>query len=185
MRGELGGANVERTMKAFIEPTVVLLAAVSLTCPAAAQEKVKAIPDRDFLAEASAWAFTGGRLTDLGAKQSDDDKLKEAAPRLGKEFTKLGDKLREFAVSMTLNLSPGLPESVRRRFDKLAELKGADFNREYTRLAVDVHENLVRLFEAKATDSQNADLKAYAAKTLPALKEQLKEARSAAERFKQ
>jgi putative membrane protein len=171
-------------MKAFIKPMVLVLAAVLWTHPGAAQEKVKPIPDRDFLASASTWAFTGQRFAEVAAKQAEDAKIKESAAALAKEYAKLDEKVRDYALKTSLNLSTGLEPTMRVRLEKLPNLKGDEFSREYTRAMVEIQENLVRLFEAKAMDADNADLKSYAAKALPTLKDQLKEARAAAERFK-
>jgi putative membrane protein len=171
-------------MKAFIKAMVLVLAAVPLARPCAGQEKVKPVPDRDFLASASTWAYTGQRFAELAAKMSEDAKLKESAAALSKDYARMDDKVHALAIATSLNLSTGVEPTMRVRLEKLGGLKGEEFNRVYTQAMVEVSENLVRLCEAKAMDADNADLKAYAAKALETLKEQLKQARSASDRFK-
>jgi putative membrane protein len=61
--------------------------------------------------------------------------------------------------------------------DKLSKLSGADFDREYMKHMVEDHVKDVALFEKEAKNGKDADLKAWAEKTLPTLKEHLQMAR--------
>lgn len=60
---------------------------------------------------------------------------------------------------------------------KLAQLSGADFDREYMREQVKHHEKAVNLFEKESMKGKDADVKAWAAATLPTLREHLRMAR--------
>src|SRR6185503_13939707 len=55
--------------------------------------------------------------------------------------------------------------------DKLAKLSGADFDREYMDMMVKDHVKDVKEFEEASAKAKDADLKAWAAKTLPTLRE--------------
>ncbi|MGH7962134.1 MAG: DUF4142 domain-containing protein, partial [Candidatus Binatia bacterium] len=56
---------------------------------------------------------------------------------------------------------------------KLSQLKGAEFDREYVKAMVEGHVKDVTAFESVAKGAVDADVKAYATKTLPTLKEHL------------
>lgn len=56
---------------------------------------------------------------------------------------------------------------------KIASLKGADFDKEWIAMMIKDHENAIALFTSAAS-SADPDIAAFAAKTLPALKEHLK-----------
>jgi putative membrane protein len=60
------------------------------------------------------------------------------------------------------------------KLDKLNSLSGADFTRAYEDMQVSAHKDAVSLFERYAKSGDNADLKAFAAKTLPHLRDHLK-----------
>ena len=60
------------------------------------------------------------------------------------------------------------------KLDKLNSLSGADFTRAYEGMQVSAHKDAVSLFERYAKSGDNADLKAFAAKTLPHLRDHLK-----------
>ena len=61
--------------------------------------------------------------------------------------------------------------------DKLSKLSGADFDRQYMEVMVKDHVKDVKEFEDASTKAKDADLKAWAAKTLPTLREHLQMAR--------
>jgi putative membrane protein len=68
----------------------------------------------------------------------------------------------------------------REAMDKLAKLSGAEFDREYMRHQVKDHEKAIALFEGQANRGSDADLKAFASKTLPKLREHQQMAQSIA-----
>jgi putative membrane protein len=61
--------------------------------------------------------------------------------------------------------------------NKLSALSGAEFDRKYMEEMVKDHEKDVAAFQRESTSGSDADLKAWAAKTLPTLREHLQLAR--------
>jgi putative membrane protein len=61
-----------------------------------------------------------------------------------------------------------------------SKLEGAQFDREFLRYQVMHHEKDVAAFNLQAKEGQDPDLKAFAAKQLPVLKEHLQQARDLA-----
>jgi putative membrane protein len=59
------------------------------------------------------------------------------------------------------------------KYDKLKDLTGADFSSTYASQQVDAHKDAVSLFERYSKGGDNAELKDWAGKTLPALKHHL------------
>jgi len=55
--------------------------------------------------------------------------------------------------------------------DKMARLTGADFDREYMKHQVNDHDKAVVLFERQSKSGKDSELKAFAGRTLPTLKE--------------
>ena len=60
------------------------------------------------------------------------------------------------------------------KLDKLSGLSGADFTKAYEDMQLAAHKDAVSLFERYARGGDNASLQAFAAKTLPHLREHLK-----------
>jgi putative membrane protein len=63
--------------------------------------------------------------------------------------------------------------------DKLSGLSGADFDRTYMQSMVKDHQKDISEFQKEANSGSNADLKGFAAQTLPTLQEHLRMARDA------
>jgi putative membrane protein len=59
----------------------------------------------------------------------------------------------------------------RKMMDKMAKLSGPEFDREYMRHQVADHDKAVALFEKQAKNGKDSELKAFAERTLPTLKE--------------
>lgn len=70
-------------------------------------------------------------------------------------------------------LPNALSSSAQSKLDKLKEAKNEDFAATYDPMQVSAHKDAVSLFERYGKGGDNADLKAWASKTLPALKHHL------------
>jgi putative membrane protein len=67
--------------------------------------------------------------------------------------------------------------------DQLAGLKGVEFDRAYMTHMVDDHEKDVKAFEQESQSGQDPEVKAWAAKQLPTLREHLSQAKSVRDRL--
>jgi putative membrane protein len=70
-------------------------------------------------------------------------------------------------------LPTALDNSHQSKLDKLKSKSGKDFSSDFNSMQVDAHKDAVSLFERYAKGGDNADLKTWAGKTLPALKHHL------------
>ena len=66
-----------------------------------------------------------------------------------------------------------LDSSHQSKLDKLKDKSGKDFSSDFDSMQVSAHKDAVSLFERYAKRGDNPDLKAWASKTLPALKHHL------------
>ena len=63
---------------------------------------------------------------------------------------------------------------------KLESAGGAAFNRQYVAAMIEDHKHDIAEFEKAASDARDADVKAFASKTVPTLQEHLRQAEAAA-----
>jgi putative membrane protein len=68
------------------------------------------------------------------------------------------------------SLPTAMDRSHQSKLDKLKGLSGADFDKQYVADQQSAHKDAVDLFERYAKGGDNADLKGWASKTVPALK---------------
>jgi putative membrane protein len=124
----------------------------------------------DFVTEASASDMFEIESSKL-ALQKGDDATKTFAQQMITDHEKTTAELKALLASGKVQGSPvtALTDDDKQEIDDLAKLEAADFNKEYIGDQVDAHEDAVDLFKRYAEEGENADLKAWAAKTLPAL----------------
>jgi putative membrane protein len=79
---------------------------------------------------------------------------------------------------------PGLGWWGDRQYHRLAKESGTDFDRDFIDRMVDDHEKDVKMFEKKANDADDPDVRAFAAKQLPTLRQHLSQAQNLAQNEK-
>lgn len=110
-------------------------------------------------------------MSELALTNASNAEVKEFAQRMVNDHTKANNELKELAGKMNVTL-PAAPNAKQRATqDKLAKLNGAAFDREYMREQVKAHNETVALFEKEARAGRDSELKAWAEKTLPTLRE--------------
>ena len=105
-----------------------------------------------------------------------DAKDKAFADQMIKDHTATSAELKGLVSSgkVQVNHPAAMDKAHGAKLDKLNSLSGADFTRAYEDMQVSAHKDAVSLFERYAKSGDNADLKAFAAKTLPHLRDHLK-----------
>jgi putative membrane protein len=108
------------------------------------------------------------------ARQPDAD-TKPFAERMIKDHRQTSDELKGLVTSgkVKVTLPSALDSDHQKKLDELKAKAGKDFDRSYDQLQLQAHEEAVMLFERYATTGDDPELKAWAAKTLPHLKEHL------------
>jgi putative membrane protein len=98
--------------------------------------------------------------------------VKAFANRMVDDHTRAANELKLAAGSLSVPAEPSADQ--RAKLDTLARQSGADFDRQYANeVGVAAHEEAVTLFDDYARNGTDASLKAYAEKTLPALRDHL------------
>ena len=100
---------------------------------------------------------------------------KSFASQMVKDHTKTSNELKELVSSgkVKAELPTSLDNAHQSKLDKLKSKTGKDFSSDFSSMQEDAHEDAVSLFERYSKGGDNADLKNWAAKTLPALKHHL------------
>ncbi|MEW9612822.1 DUF4142 domain-containing protein [Shinella sp. S4-D37] len=75
---------------------------------------------------------------------------------------------------VTAPAATGMSDAQKKSFDELKDVSGKEFDDAYQDDQEDAHEDAGDVFKRYASEGENADLKAWAAKTLPALEHHLK-----------
>jgi len=96
------------------------------------------------------------------------------------EHSHANDELKAIATRKSIALPQDINSDQQGTMDRLSKLAGADFDKAYMAEMVKDHEADAKEFENQAKKGGDADIKAFAAKTLPMVQRHLQMARDVA-----
>lgn len=135
--------------------------------------------DRKFMEKAAQGGLAEVQLGKLAADKASSPEVKRFGQRMVDDHGKANDQLKQLATSKGVNLPSELDRSTRREMDRLTKLSGAAFDREYMQHMVSDHKKDVSEFKSVAKRAKDADLRQFAASTLPTLEQHLSLAQEA------
>jgi len=133
--------------------------------------------DQDFVTKAAASDMAEINISRIAVKNASDEGVKKFAQQMIDDHTKTSKELLELVNKKKLKTPERMDAEHDRMAKKLGTLKSTEFDRAYMTGQVKDHETAVALFERQSKDGKDDDLKAWAKKTLPHLREHLKMAR--------
>ena len=133
-----------------------------------------------FISHAAQGGQAEVELAQLAKEKASNPEVKAYAERLERDHSKANDELKSLASSKHVTLPGSMKTYAANLKERLSKLSGAEFDRAYVAAMVEDHQKDVRAFEREATAGADADVKAFASKTLPTLKEHLQQAQQLA-----
>ncbi|GAA0526987.1 DUF4142 domain-containing protein [Pigmentiphaga sp. GD03639] len=153
--------------------TAVLAVALAFGAGSAAAADL-ARKDARFLQDAAESGQLEIGASQIAERNGSHPDVKSFAKMMVDDHTKVDGELKTLASSKGVQLPAEPTRKVRSALSDLQKKSGPDFDKEYADdIAVDAHEDAVKLFEKAAKDAEDADVKAFAAKTLPNLQQHL------------
>jgi putative membrane protein len=143
---------------------------------AAAGAKPLTAKDKNFLSGAASsvsWEIATGKLAQQRAQNS---ATKEVASRMIADHSKTSQELVDLGKKKGLSIST--------EGGKAQQISGQDFDKRYLNLVVQEHQEEASLFAKEAKSGDDADMRNWAAKTLPMIKEHLALAKDAMSKAK-
>ena len=132
--------------------------------------KVEDDDDEEFMTKAAQGGMAEVKMGELAASKAQNAELKAFGQMMVTDHGKANDELKTLAKSKNFTLPADVSEDQKETYDELAKLSGKEFDAKYAEIMVEDHEKDVDLFQNQADDGEDAQVKAFAAKTLPTLK---------------
>ncbi len=164
-------------MKALTVISLVAVALLALSGPAAAQVQVVTDADRDFINKAATGNMTEVELGRIATVRAVRPSVRSFGERMVTDHSRANTELTALAQSKGLALPTTLEPSQQAMRDRLSGLSGADLDRAYMSEMIRDHTEDVALFERAAEVSSDPDIKAWANRSLPMLRDHLTLAR--------
>jgi putative membrane protein len=130
--------------------------------------------DRNFAHDAAIGGMAEVELGKLAQQNAQSDDVKQFAALMVQDHTNANQQLMPILSAKDVTAPTQLDPAHRRAADRLAKMRGAEFDRAYMRDMVQDHEKTVKKFRQEATHGSDADLKSFAQNTLPVLEQHLK-----------
>lgn len=134
--------------------------------------------DMKFMQMAAMGGMTEVEAGRLASQKGSSDAVKQFGERLVQDHTKANEELMALAASKGITLSKGM-DAKHQAMDakhqammaKMSSLSGAEFDRAFIKQMQKDHKKDISMFQKQADKGTDAELKAFAAKTLPTLRE--------------
>ena len=108
-------------------------------------------------------------LSKVAQTKAMNPRLKGFADMMVTDHTAAADKLKSIATSKSITLPDKLSDASQKKLDELNKKSGKDFDKAYMDDMLDGHKKAVDAFQKGSKDLQDADLKNFAAQTLPTI----------------
>ena len=129
--------------------------------------------DKDFMKHAAEGGIMEVKLGQLAASNGSSQEVKELGRMMEEQHTKANGELKALAAKKNVSLPADMTEKDQKTYKKLSALQGKDFDKEYSDCMVKDHKEDISKFKAEADKGGDADLKSWAAKTVPTLEHHL------------
>jgi putative membrane protein len=138
------------------------------------ETKSKAVSDQTFVTKAAKGGLAEVNLGRIAMQRASNPEVKQFGQRMVTDHTKANQELIAIANKKSIKLPPTMSKEDEMLANKLAASQGSTFDQMYMKHMVEDHKKDVALFENQAQHGQDADIKAFASKCLPTLREHLK-----------
>lgn len=187
----------ERSLKAFaITLALFLPVGLSLAADTKSERKTDTKSERKksesklskdderFVKDAAAGGTMEVELGKMAAEKAASNEVKEFGRRMQEEHGKANEELKTIAVNKGVELPKGLEGKHKKTVDRLAKLSGEEFDRQYMRAMVEAHEEDLKKFERAAEKGKDPDVKQFASKHAPVIKQHLELAKTTEKQVK-
>ncbi|HSI74286.1 MAG TPA: DUF4142 domain-containing protein [Lunatimonas sp.] len=139
--------------------------------------------DGKFLMDAAEMQLEEISLGKLAQEKGNSPHIKEMGKMMEEDHAKAFTELKALAQAKSVSIPTSITEDSKDIQESLMEETGNDFDKAYSDLMVEKHEDAVAKFEKVSTDSEDNEIRTWATGKLPGLKAHLKHAEDAKEKI--
>jgi len=140
-----------------------------------------AAADKQFFSNAAQAGMLEIEASKLAQERATQEDVKSFATMIVNDHAGADAELKSLAADKGVRLPTSLSGKHKQTMDKLQKAQGAEFDKVYAAtVGVAAHKEAVSLFDKTAKNAKDPDVKSFAAKTLPTLKQHLAQAQTLA-----
>lgn len=159
-------------------PAASMAATPALPASGSTAGRSLAKPDMKFMKNAAQGGMAEVQAGELAASQGTHPQVRSFGQQMVADHGKANQELMTLASAKGMQLPAGPDNKHKKALAKLKGSSGASFDRAYADQMVKDHQQTLDLFRNTAASAKDADVKAFAAKTVPTLEHHLQMAQA-------
>ncbi len=140
--------------------------------------------DAEFAVKAAVAGYFEIKTAELVISRTSNTKVKELAQMMKTDHSAANTELKGLAAQNNFSVPDTMDAEHSKKYYKLMEKTGNDFDKEYCDLMVSGHKDVIDFFEKESIDGKEQNTKSWAAAKLPTLRHHLEMAESTKELVK-
>lgn len=132
---------------------------------------------QDFLAEAAMGGMMEIELGKLAQSNANNQTVKQFGAMMVADHTRAGEEIKAMLLDKGASLPVTLSQKHQDHITEFTSKKGTEFDKAYMEMMVEEHNDTIEKFETASENDEDAEVKAFAVKTLPVLNKHLAEAK--------
>jgi putative membrane protein len=132
--------------------------------------------EQDFMMKATQADVAEIDMARLALEKSANRDIKDYATMIESDHNKALEDLTDLMKDTNVSQQRTMPADAQQEFNRLNDLTGAEFDREFVNTMVMDHQKAIAMFQNQRATVQNPDVKKYVDDTLPTLQTHLEKA---------
>lgn len=133
---------------------------------------------RLFIETAASGGMMEVELGKLAQSRGQNQRVKNFGAMMVKDHSKANAELKTIANDLKVTVPTVIMAQHKQHLDEMSKMSGSAFDKHYMKMMTEDHMKDVDMFQKTASDERKAELKDFAAKTLPVLKMHLDSAKA-------
>ena len=129
--------------------------------------------DSEFVTKAASGGMMEVELGKVAQEKAKSQRVKDFGNMMATDHNKANDDLKSIASSKNFTMPSAMLADHQKHVDELNKKSGEDFDKAYMKMMLDDHKKDVSEFKKISEKATDADIKSFAAKTLPVLEKHL------------
>jgi putative membrane protein len=125
--------------------------------------------DSTFVMKAAMGSMMEVEAGNAAQQNATNDRVKSFATMMVNDHSKANSELMALASGRGVTIPTAIPADKQKHMDEMRKMKGKQFDNHYMSMMVNDHQKTIADFEKQANSGADAELKAWAQKTLPVL----------------
>jgi putative membrane protein len=130
--------------------------------------------DEQFVMDAAAGGMYEVEAGQIASTKGTSNHVKMVGQQMVTDHSKANDQLMDIAKRKAVAMPPTMTVQQKEMISKLNNLQGTDFDKEYLKQQEKAHRETIAKFQKEAKSGGDAEIKQFAAQTLPTLQEHLR-----------